>query len=135
MIAGVCGGLGDYLDVDPSVVRLVTVILALAGVGIPAYIAAWIIVPMESEAPKEKDPTAEKPPPKGDGKKLEPEAARAAKTADERDRESVRFVGLALVAIGFLLFLNNYFPDVLSFSRIWPLIIIGVGLALLLRRN
>jgi len=46
MIAGVCGGLGEYFDVDPTIVRLIVVAAALAaGGGILAYILAWIIVP------------------------------------------------------------------------------------------
>ncbi len=46
MIAGVCGGLGEYFDVDPTIVRLIVVAAALAaGGGLLAYILAWIIVP------------------------------------------------------------------------------------------
>ena len=46
MIAGVCGGLGEYFDMDPTIVRLIVVAAALAaGGGILAYILAWIIVP------------------------------------------------------------------------------------------
>jgi len=45
-IAGVCGGLGDYFDIDPTIIRLALVALVLAGgSGILAYILAWIIVP------------------------------------------------------------------------------------------
>lgn len=45
MIAGVCGGLGDYLQIDPTVIRLIWVLLAFSGAGIIAYLIAWIIVP------------------------------------------------------------------------------------------
>jgi phage shock protein PspC (stress-responsive transcriptional regulator) len=51
-IAGICGGIGEYLDVDPTVVRLITIILALATGLIPmtiGYIIAWFIIP---EAPR-----------------------------------------------------------------------------------
>ncbi len=45
-IAGVCGGLGEYFDVDPTIVRLLAVTLVLAGgSGILGYILAWIIIP------------------------------------------------------------------------------------------
>lgn len=47
-IAGVCGGLGEYFDIDPTIIRLLWAALALSfGGGIVAYIVAWIIVPME----------------------------------------------------------------------------------------
>ena len=52
-IAGVCGGVGEYLDVDPTVIRLIGVIGGLATGIIPffvGYIIAWIIVP-EAPAP------------------------------------------------------------------------------------
>ena len=47
-IAGVCGGIAEYIDVDPTIVRLVTVVLGLLTGIIPffiGYILAWIIVP------------------------------------------------------------------------------------------
>ena len=49
MIAGVCGGIGIHLDIDPTVIRLVWAGLTLlsVGIGIIAYIIAWIIVPEE----------------------------------------------------------------------------------------
>jgi phage shock protein C len=47
-IAGVCGGLGNYLDIDPTLIRLVWVLLVFfAGTGILAYIIAWIVMPEE----------------------------------------------------------------------------------------
>ena len=46
MIAGVCGGLGEYFDIDPTLIRLGWVILTLGmGIGLLAYIIAWIIIP------------------------------------------------------------------------------------------
>ena len=48
-IAGVCGGLADYFAVDPTIVRLVWVVLSIvAGAvvfGIVAYLVAWFIIP------------------------------------------------------------------------------------------
>jgi len=47
MIAGVCGGIGEYSNVDPTVIRLLWVLITLftMGAGIIAYIIAWIIIP------------------------------------------------------------------------------------------
>ena len=44
-IAGVCGGLGEYFGIDPTIIRVIWAILALSGTGILAYIAAAIIMP------------------------------------------------------------------------------------------
>jgi len=50
-IAGVCGGFAEYLELDPTLVRLVWVMLALfAGWGFIAYLIAWIVVPNAPEA-------------------------------------------------------------------------------------
>lgn len=47
MIAGVCAGIGEYLGLDPTVIRLLWVLLTFfsGGVGVLAYIIAWIIIP------------------------------------------------------------------------------------------
>lgn len=51
MFAGVCGGIADYLEVDPTLVRLVFVALSLmGGPGLIIYIAMMLIVP---EAPRQ----------------------------------------------------------------------------------
>ncbi|GAH60048.1 unnamed protein product [marine sediment metagenome] len=50
MIAGVCGGIAEYFDVDSTLIRLLTVIFVLlGGAGVVAYIIAWIIIPKNSE--------------------------------------------------------------------------------------
>lgn len=49
-IAGVCGGVADYLGVDPTIVRLLWVIFAIAGgPGLLLYVIMWAIVPEEPE--------------------------------------------------------------------------------------
>lgn len=56
MICGVCGGIGDYFNIDSTIIRLLWVAFILsAGTGIIAYIIAWIIIP---EEPGEATPTA-----------------------------------------------------------------------------
>jgi phage shock protein C len=52
MIAGVCGGLAEYLDMDPTLVRLVWVFVALmAGAGILLYLIMWVVMPLDIPAP------------------------------------------------------------------------------------
>jgi phage shock protein PspC (stress-responsive transcriptional regulator) len=47
MIAGVCGGLGEYFNIDPVLIRLAFVIFAIIsfGFGVLIYLLAWIIIP------------------------------------------------------------------------------------------
>ena len=50
VIAGVCGGMAEYFDIDPIIVRLITLSLVLsAGGGIIAYLIARIAVPKEPD--------------------------------------------------------------------------------------
>ncbi len=51
MVAGVCGGLADYFDIDPTVIRLLFLILAVfGGSGLVVYLVMWIVVPDASKA-------------------------------------------------------------------------------------
>ena len=45
MIAGVCGGIAEYLNVDPTIVRLVFALVSLSGPGLLLYLIAAIIIP------------------------------------------------------------------------------------------
>jgi len=47
-IAGVCAGFAHHLDLDPTVVRLIWLVLAfVGGGGVLAYVVAWIVIPEE----------------------------------------------------------------------------------------
>jgi len=49
MLGGVCGGLGDYFDIDPTLIRLIFVLLSVSGgAGLWAYLILWIVVPSQS---------------------------------------------------------------------------------------
>jgi len=100
VIGGVGGGLGEYLGVDPVLIRLSLIALALTGAGILLYVVAWIAIP---EAPAGHSPTR----PRGDGS-----GARIV-------------VGSVLVAVGGLLLLDWVLP----IGRIfWPLALIAIGI-------
>jgi len=69
MIAGVCSGLGKYLDLDPTAIRLAFVLLLFIGLGgLWIYLVLWIIMPLDPELengvmkvePAEKTPALEK---------------------------------------------------------------------------
>jgi phage shock protein C len=50
MIGGVCGGIAEYFGMDKSVIRIIFVLLALAGFsGLLLYLIIWLIVPLEIE--------------------------------------------------------------------------------------
>ena len=50
LVAGVCGGIGEYLNVDPTLVRLIWVLFCcLGGSGFLAYLVAAVLIPEEPE--------------------------------------------------------------------------------------
>jgi phage shock protein C len=60
MVAGVCGGLAEYFNVDTTVIRVLFLVLTLfGGSGLVVYVVMWILVPDASKAP----PTTSAPPP------------------------------------------------------------------------
>jgi phage shock protein C len=68
-IAGVCGGIAEYLDVDPTVVRLIWLFLSIVpgGIvgGVVAYLVAWIIIPKARVSTASVTSTASAQPPAG----------------------------------------------------------------------
>lgn len=52
MVGGVCGGLSDYFQIDPSIMRIGWVVFTmLGGAGLLAYIICWIVIPEEPWIP------------------------------------------------------------------------------------
>lgn len=102
MIGGVAGGLADYLGVDPVLVRLSFVALAFSGVGVVAYIVAWVVIP--EAAPGQEESSA--PAPGSLGAQM--------------------IAGSVLVTLGTLFLLDMAVP-IRRF--IVPLAIIGIGIA------
>lgn len=61
ILGGVCAGIAEYLGVDPALVRIIAILLIIAGGGaIFAYILAWLLIPEEpGEVPSEERPRRE----------------------------------------------------------------------------
>jgi phage shock protein PspC (stress-responsive transcriptional regulator) len=123
MLSGVAGGLADYFDIDPTIVRLGLVLTALitGGIVLIAYIALWIIMP---EAPSNTMPGLASP----DGA---PVGARAGTNGP-------LILGIILVAVGGFVLLEQ-FPMFHMFgwgiARFWwPSLLIVTGLALIATR-
>ena len=155
VVAGVCAGVARWLGVDPIVVRLAALVLALAnGVGIAAYLAAWVLLPeAESEAGAGATTgtgTAATPATgsgttttgtgmttSGTGTGTAAGPGAAARTGDTPAAPGRRSAELALavgcITVGVLLLVRwtvPFFPDRL----VWPAAIAAVGVGLALTR-
>jgi phage shock protein C len=105
VLAGVCGGAGRYLNIDPVVLRIITIALIFAGVGVVAYIIAWIAIP---------EAAVDEPEPPVD--------------PSTRNKAAV-VTGTALVALGVLLLGRTVMPWFDS-AMFWPLVVVGGGVLL-----
>lgn len=150
ILGGVAGGIGEYFDVDPTLVRLAWVILALAGgFGVLAYIIAWLIIPEAPRGPRdfrdERGPRLfEGPGEAGGGESAGTsggcragEASCAAADWDEdvryryHDHRAASWLfGAVLVGLGLLLLVHNLWPFLWTFP-FWPIVLILIGVLLL----
>lgn len=137
MLGGVCGGLGAYFEFDPNLIRLIFVVLAIVpGIGIPAYLALWLLVPEESET--EKTSLGERVREGAD--EIAERARSLGNELRDKSGSSVPATSLAIgavlvvVGIGFLL-RNLGFTWLNWIARIWvwPSLLILVGLVFLWR--
>ena len=124
IVSGVCGGLGEYFDVDPTIVRIVLIILTLAtGVFLFGYILAWIIVPKREPGSWQQAST-------------DPiNVSDTANTSPQRYSSWTRYLpGLILILIGVILLFQDtfYWFDLEEF---WPLVLIIIGVAMIVGRN
>lgn len=130
MVAGVCGGLAQYFNIDVTLVRLVfLLLLVFGGGGFLIYIVLAIVVPEEGM-------TAGSP-----QEVMQANAQDLANRAKEwgegfgsgstasGNRQGALLVGGVLIAVGILFLVQNILR--INISQFWPLLLIVIGLALL----
>ncbi|HWQ88455.1 MAG TPA: PspC domain-containing protein [Desulfitobacteriaceae bacterium] len=129
MIGGVCGGLAEYFQIDVTLIRLIAVIaLFIGGAGFFAYLVAWIIIPLNPEHQEAYSGSAN---PRDKIEEVISDVIKPDTSEDERSRRT-KIGGLILIILGFLFMLDTWFPY-FNIGRMWPLILIFIGLAILLR--
>ena len=124
VIGGVAGGIGEYLDIDPVLVRILFIAALFAGgAGFLAYIIAWIIIP---EQPRENTMTT---PADSQQTNVPPQPAPPPAPEKHQGRGSI-VGGLVLLVIGLLFLGQNFLPD-FNFGDWWPLILVAIGVGML----
>jgi phage shock protein PspC (stress-responsive transcriptional regulator) len=115
VLAGVCGGLGEYFGVDAVLIRIAALVLLFAGgAGALLYLIGWIAMP---EAPETRVGAAT-----GGTPTHRPERTSGAVA-----------LGLLFVALGAFFLVDEIWSDFLAWKYIWPIVLIAVGAAVLLR--
>lgn len=108
IIGGVCGGVAQYIELDPTIVRIIWAILVfLYGVGLFAYIVMWIIVPEGDNY--------------GGGSHTDPEERR-------------RLIGGILIGVGGLLFLGRFFSW-FDFRVVLAILLVAAGVYIIVRKR
>lgn len=151
ILGGVCGGLAEYFNIDVTLVRLIALVAMFAGgIGFLGYLAGWIIMPM--------DPNYRTGYQKANGvyenhsagsagtnfsdeiranvHEIQNDIQDAAKNLRQEvgDGRSTKLAGIVLIVLGLLFLLDRWFPLWFSFGKMWPLILVGIGLVVIFRK-
>lgn len=124
MIAGVCGGLAEYLNLDPVWVRLLFVLLIFAsGIGIPIYLVLWVIMPKLEAAGQPGSAV------------LQDNFEDLSQTVSDKINRLSRpgTIGTVLILFGVYFLLSQL--GWLNGAIFWPVVIIGAGVYMLTRRE
>ncbi len=144
VIGGVAGGLADFFGMDPTIVRLVFVLIAFfGGGGILLYIILWIVLPERNIYNTPNNPYSVPPPsgaPSGSesgiGETYEgfagPGQDFTSQPADvtRRKFEGSLIGGLVLILIGSFFLAERFIPRI-NFGDFWPMLLVVVGLVLI----
>lgn len=120
VLGGICGGIGEYFEVDPVLIRVLSIVGAFitSGILVFAYIVSWLIIPEKIEPLfYESSPNSGTNPPPDNIPYV------------QKEPKGKRVLGIVLIFIGAFLLLDNIFPffDLWDY---WPLMLIGAGILL-----
>ncbi|HKJ81704.1 MAG TPA: PspC domain-containing protein [Ignavibacteriaceae bacterium] len=128
MIGGVCGGIGEYFDIDPTLIRILFVVGLFMAAGFLAYIVLWIVVPEEPLIPATSNNTETTGDPGAGTGTLQDENQ---KPTDVPRRNRSGIFGGIMVILGVLLLIDNF----VTFHAFWPLVLILIGVGILLKNR
>jgi phage shock protein C len=134
VIAGVAGGLGEYFAIDPTIVRILFVLLFFfSGTGLLIYIVLWIVMPKEDSILNDpKDHIKEN---MNEFKSSARKFAHDIRLNSGGEKSKV-WVGLVVIILGFLLLLNTLgFYNQIYFAHFWPVLLVIIGLLMLTRNG
>jgi phage shock protein PspC (stress-responsive transcriptional regulator) len=145
IIAGIAGGLGEHFEVDPTIVRLIFVLITvLGGSGVLLYLILWVLIPKNSEGKMviDKDRVKEvageiKDKAEAFGKGIKKELGKESPKIEEKNNKSGGLFGWILIIAGILFLINIFHPFSFRYYifRFWPAGLILLGMVLIFRSN
>lgn len=132
ILGGVAAGLGEYLDVDPTLLRIAFVLVTLfGGSGILLYLVLWLVIPSKSDLNSSPELNV-----KHNADEIKEAASDLADNLSSGDKGSTRYlVGLVIIGLGLLFMFENLgiLPPI-DLGQFWPIILIGVGFVILSKK-
>jgi len=130
-LGGVAGGLGEYFNIDPTLIRIIFIILAaFGGSGFLVYLILWLILPAEHSAQNAQDNIRDN---------VDEMREKAEKFAEDirlnHHASNKSLWGLLVLGLGVLFLLDSF--GIYSFSnisRLWPILLIIVGLSIISKK-
>jgi phage shock protein C len=121
MIGGVAGGLGDYFDIDPVIIRVLFIMTAFAwGVSVIAYILLWIVLPENPDEVENFYDFVNDP-----NKDINMD--NYVDIDDSKQKKDRRVIaGAFLIILGAVILLDKL-TDWITFSYVWPLVLVAIG--------
>jgi phage shock protein C len=130
--------LGEYLAIDPIVIRLFFVVLTLAdGIGFMLYLVLWLVIPQADATEVEFEDRVRS----GAGEiseRAQEIGTELRQAAVERNPRVLNWIGGTLVVLGAYFLLRNLNLSWLAWMRadlLWPLLLVGAGVFLIIRRG
>lgn len=137
ILGGVCGGLGEYFDIDPVLIRLIFVLLTFVAAGIVIYLIAWVVIPEDPECVGKNQKTKEEirdgaEEIKEKAKEFASEIKKSVKEIRKNrgDNDGRLIAGIIVIALGVIFLLQNV-VHINIFANLWPIILIIIGLVFL----
>jgi len=128
ILAGVCGGLGEYLNINPTVVRILFILLtAITGTGVLLYLLLWFLLPQPNQPGYN---------PNDVGSRFRQMGLDFGQAVRAPTSNAVKFVGIALVIMGIVIFMQNLnlpWLHWLNTDLFWPTLLILGGVVLIYR--
>jgi len=126
VLGGVAGGLAEYFNIDPSLVRLIFLLALIpGGIGVIVYFVAWLIIPNDPKCITEKKPEEEIKEAANDFAKQAKENFKDVKHGDGK-----AIVGSIIVVIGALLLIRNI-TGINVWENFWPVALVIIGFVII----
>ena len=130
-VFGVVAGLAEYFDVDVTLLRVIVVVLVVAGAGfiIPLYLLLALLLPTNEAEAREGISVASV-------QSSFNELSQEVKQSDVGNRAQ-HYLGIALIVVGSWIFFGRLFPEIFTFTwaLFWPAVLVLAGVLLLFKKR